>query len=360
MTQLFHAMDAGSGLQRICIVLMFIGLFAAPIFAQSPNIALASLGCTCTHSGGGAGYPGYGPENYNDAVTTTTWGWTSTGANPDPNSWIQFDWGAVAKSVGEIRFLMVQNTTRYMASGRIQYWNGAAWVNHFDFGTSTLLDRTVTFPSVTTTKLRVTNMTTTGSQTSNPNFYEIEIRSTINGFNNAGITAMTSPVNFCTGSYPVIVNLSNAGRNAITSATIKWTLNGVPQADVAWTGNLDTLNPATRNTSVTLTTMNFPAGVPQVFRVWSSMPNGVPDTVVVNDTLNIIKKPAISGTMTIGGASPNYPTFAAAAADLVANGVCGPVVFNVRPGTYTEQVIVTRSSTSSTSNKFRVLRQSPQ
>ncbi|GAB5521781.1 MAG: hypothetical protein RhofKO_40320 [Rhodothermales bacterium] len=46
----------------------------------------------------------------------------------------------------------------------------------------------------------------------------------------------------------------------------------------------------------------------------------------------------LTGTYTIGGASPDYATFTAAAADLNANGVSGPVVFNVRTGTYTEQL----------------------
>ena len=301
--------------------------------AQSPNIALQSLGCICTHSGGGSGV--YGPEKYNDGLFNA-WGWTGTGGNPDPNAWIQFDWGSTAKSVGEITFFRAGLTTRCMLSGTIQYWNGTTWINHFNFNLgTTVLTVAVTFPAVTTTRLRVTNITTVGSQTSNPNFYEIEIRSTVSGYNNAGITAMTSPVDFCAGTYPVIVNLTNAGFNQITSATINWTLNGVPQTPVNWTGLLDTLNATTRNTLVTLTTMAFASGVPYAFVVSSSMPNGVPDTVTINDVLTITKKASLSGTFTIGGATPDYTTIGAAVADLNANGVCGPVVFNIRSGTYT-------------------------
>src|SRR5690606_478049 len=44
---------------------------------------------------------------------------------------------------------------------------------------------------------------------------------------------------------------------------------------------------------------------------------------------------ALNGTYTIGGTSPNYSTFALACAALNSQGVAGPVVFNVRPGTYT-------------------------
>ncbi|HXB12700.1 MAG TPA: hypothetical protein VNZ45_11975, partial [Bacteroidia bacterium] len=42
----------------------------------------------------------------------------------------------------------------------------------------------------------------------------------------------------------------------------------------------------------------------------------------------------LSGAYTIGGISPNYNTFDAAINDLFAKGVSGPVVFNLRPGTY--------------------------
>jgi hypothetical protein len=43
---------------------------------------------------------------------------------------------------------------------------------------------------------------------------------------------------------------------------------------------------------------------------------------------------ALSGTYTIGGASPDYATIDAALADLAANGVIGPVIFEIRSGTY--------------------------
>ncbi|MCK5855889.1 MAG: T9SS type A sorting domain-containing protein [Bacteroidales bacterium] len=45
----------------------------------------------------------------------------------------------------------------------------------------------------------------------------------------------------------------------------------------------------------------------------------------------------LSGTKTIGGTSPDYATFSAAATDLNTNGVNGAVIFNVAPGTYIEQ-----------------------
>ncbi|MCZ7556432.1 MAG: hypothetical protein M5R41_08530 [Bacteroidia bacterium] len=156
--------------------------------------------------------------------------------------------------------------------------------------------------------------------------------------NDAGISALESPKDFCAGTHDIKATLQNFGINQITSATINWKLNGVPQTPVSWTGLLDTLNATTRKTTVTLGSQNFTSGIPYTFELWTSNPNGVPDTSNVNDTLRVTRKAAMSGTFTIGGASPDYSTIAAAIADLHANGVCGPVVYNIRSGTYTEQM----------------------
>ena len=60
-----------------------------------------------------------------------------------------------------------------------------------------------------------------------------------------------------------------------------------------------------------------------------------------------------TGTYTIGGASPNYATFTAAVSDLNTNGLAGngPVTFNVRDGTYTENLTINQITNASlTSN----------
>ncbi|MBI5648613.1 MAG: right-handed parallel beta-helix repeat-containing protein, partial [Ignavibacteriae bacterium] len=161
---------------------------------------------------------------------------------------------------------------------------------------------------------------------------------TVTAPNDAGVLSIDSPNNFCAGTHDVKVTLKNFGSNQLTSATINWSLNGTPKTPYSWSGLLDTLTAASRITQVTLGTENFLPGVSYTIRAWTSMPNGIADTVNKNDTVQVVRKSSLNGTFTIGGASPNYTTFAAAAADLVANGVCGPVVFNVRPGTYTERV----------------------
>ncbi len=167
---------------------------------------------------------------------------------------------------------------------------------------------------------------------------EIYYTAPYSGPNDAGIFSIDAPKDFCAGNHDVRVTLMNYGVNALTSATINWKINGVTQTPVAWSGFLDTLNQTTRTTSVTLGNRTFAAGTPYTMQVWTTMPNGVADTVNRNDTTTVTRQAALSGTFTVGGAAPNFTTISAAAAALTANGVCGPVVLNVRNGVYNEQV----------------------
>ena len=58
----------------------------------------------------------------------------------------------------------------------------------------------------------------------------------------------------------------------------------------------------------------------------------------------------LSGSYTIGGTSPDYVSFTAAVSDLVGQGICGPVVFNIRDGVYNEQVVIPQISGTDSSN----------
>ncbi|MCZ7556700.1 MAG: T9SS type A sorting domain-containing protein [Bacteroidia bacterium] len=168
--------------------------------------------------------------------------------------------------------------------------------------------------------------------------------------NDAGIESIDSPSSFCAGSHPVTVTLRNHGSQQLTSATINWSINGVPQTSYSWTGLLDTTTLQARQTSVNLGTRTFASGIPYTIVAWTTSPNGVPDTVNTNDTASVTVRAALSGTFTIGGSSPDYTTFTAAVADLATNGVCGPVTFNVAAGTYTETITIPEIPGASSTN----------
>ena len=150
----------------------------------------------------------------------------------------------------------------------------------------------------------------------------------------AGISELVSPVAFCAGTHDVKVNLFNYGTNTLNSVQIDWTWNGVPQTPITWNTPLATITDAT----VTLGTKTMQGGVPYTLQAWTSNPNNTNDSFPANDTLTSTLVASLDGVFTIGGTNPDYTTFAAAVSDLNTYGVCGPVVFNVRPGTYNEQI----------------------
>ncbi len=155
----------------------------------------------------------------------------------------------------------------------------------------------------------------------------------------------------CAGNNPIAVKLRSLGANALTSVNIHWTLNGVPQTMIAYSGSLAT----GADTSLILGNINFVVGNSYSLKVWSSLPNGVTDPNPLNDTLyaNNIRT-GLRGVYTIGGVGANYPTLSAAANDLNNYGVCGNVTFNVNPtaGPYNEQVTLNAVAGTSDTSKI--------
>ncbi len=58
----------------------------------------------------------------------------------------------------------------------------------------------------------------------------------------------------------------------------------------------------------------------------------------------------LSGTYTIGGSSPDYPTLSDAVNDLNLNGISSPVIFDIRSGTYIEQMTIEEIFGASSTN----------
>ncbi|MDP1727432.1 MAG: T9SS type A sorting domain-containing protein [Bacteroidota bacterium] len=162
---------------------------------------------------------------------------------------------------------------------------------------------------------------------------------TTSGTNNAGISGLISPISFCAGTHQIKIKIADKGTNRLDSVRVNWQMDGVPQPTIYWTSPLDTLgSPSFPNdTIITLGSMTFVSGIARTLKAWTSMPNGVADTSNNDDTLNVVLKSSLNGIYTIGGSSPDYPTLAAAAADLNSYGICSPVVLNIRSGTYSGQ-----------------------
>jgi PKD repeat protein len=169
--------------------------------------------------------------------------------------------------------------------------------------------------------------------------------------NDAGIASIDTPNSpACAVAGNLHVTLSNLGTDTLSSATINWSVNGTLQTPVTWTGAVAPTSVDTVPSFVA----NFAFVVGDSIAVWTTLPNGVQDSISLNDTLTYVVPPvSLNGTYTIdaNGAGPtNYVDFTSAVADLNNVGVCGPVVFNVANGTYTEQVVINQVPGSSSTN----------
>ena len=153
----------------------------------------------------------------------------------------------------------------------------------------------------------------------------------------AGIFSMVSPTATCPGDTAnIIVKLKNFGTDTLFTATINWKVNGTLQTAYSYN---DTILPG-QSDNVQLGTYVFSAGTGYNLDFWTSMPNGVTDLQPGNDSLTITNfKTAIpGGTYTVGGTGADYPSLVAVVSDLNAYGICGPVVFKVNSGTYTDHL----------------------
>ena len=176
----------------------------------------------------------------------------------------------------------------------------------------------------------------TRSATPDPGAYEFSPPSA-----DAAITDFILPtIPHCASTLAVQFELTNAGGDPLNSVTINWTVNGVPQPVVNWTG---TLAPGL-STNVTLGTIPVSSNILYNFTATSSNPNGVPDINPSNDshTFNGFRK-GFDGIYTINSGAPssttNFTSFQAIADTLSMYGVCNAVTINVSNGPYTEQVV---------------------
>ena len=152
-----------------------------------------------------------------------------------------------------------------------------------------------------------------------------------------GLTAVASPVApFAAGSQSISVTMRNFGAQTITSAQIFWTVNGVAQTPINWTGSLSN----NQSTTVNLGTANFTVGAPVTISATVCCPNGQTDENSANNTVSAQLAPGLSGTYTVGGSNPDFPDVVTAANALRYGGTLGAVTFNIRPGTYSGHVFI--------------------
>ncbi len=101
--------------------------------------------------------------------------------------------------------------------------------------------------------------------------------------NDAGIDSIQIPNVNCADSYQVKVVLKNYGLNPLKKVNIRLDINSDSSKTYPWTGNLQMDSSAFVNMGY----FNFKPGKDSV-RVWTSMPNGVIDSIPQNDSAMVI------------------------------------------------------------------------
>jgi hypothetical protein len=116
---------------------------------------------------------------------------------------------------------------------------------------------------------------------------------------------------------------------------------------VNWSGSLSTLQ---QSDSIYLGDYTIPNTPIIPISIWSQNPNGTPDILNENDTLHAILNPGLIGSYSVGGIGSDFETLTQVAQILNNGFICGPVVFNIQPGTYIERVLFTPVSGASPIN----------
>ena len=121
--------------------------------------------------------------------------------------------------------------------------------------------------------------------------------------NNAGANVFVTPNPVsnmvCSGSQNVSVIVQNYGSNQINNVDIEWTFGGVAQPTVAFTSLLDTFGGVGNSfDTVILGTINITGNSELV--AWTSMPNGMNDTVNLNDTASLSIDSVVTVVLDLG------------------------------------------------------------
>jgi hypothetical protein len=158
--------------------------------------------------------------------------------------------------------------------------------------------------------------------------------------NDAGLTNVDSPTSPVTvGANNVLLSLRNFGADTLVSVNIAWSINNVAQTTYSWSGSLPT---SYTEDSINIGSYTFSGG-PNYLKAWSTSPNNQLDGNNSNDTITMTLIGCVSpmhGTYTIGGATADFLNINDAIMQLTTCGVDSNVVFNINPGTYNEQVMI--------------------
>ncbi|RYE24696.1 MAG: T9SS type A sorting domain-containing protein [Sphingobacteriales bacterium] len=159
---------------------------------------------------------------------------------------------------------------------------------------------------------------------------------------NAGLGNLIAPVTFCSDPQDIKLQLKNNGTNLINTVQIDWLFDGVPQTPFTYSGTPipSLLGPGSNTVTATIGTGIVFGNAPHTVKAWTTLPNGNADTVNTDDTMTYVIQKSLGGDYTVGGTNPDFVDVKEAVDALNRAGICNPVNFIIRDGTYTDAGVI--------------------
>lgn len=156
--------------------------------------------------------------------------------------------------------------------------------------------------------------------------------------NDAGIDSVVGMIHNLTNTTMTIKGiLQNHGTAALTNVQIYYSVNGVVQPVMNWSGNLASGATIQINFPVAFT---FTAAQSNL-KIWTKLPNGVADCNNYNDTAKFFKiSGPLCGIYTVGGLNPDFNSIADAVFALNGVGISCPVTFRLRDTIFNQNVAI--------------------
>jgi hypothetical protein len=150
------------------------------------------------------------------------------------------------------------------------------------------------------------------------------------------MTILTPNAPIISGAQDVSYIVKNIGANTVSSYNASYRLNTSTPVTIIKTNSVA----ACAVDTVLFTGLDqVTLGATNNMTYYTSLPNTNADADATNDTMRATLLAPLNGVYTVGGTTPDFATPIDAANALI-NGIGGPVTFDIRPGTYTGQVIV--------------------
>ena len=223
----------------------------------------------------------FNDQNYGTCGTQQVWVSTSSPPSLTPHAnYIDFTWPSQV-SIEGLTIYHGEATTRLLTGATLYRWDGSNWISFYTFSNLPMqCENSISFPMVTTEKLRITSFQMTGSgQQSNPNFREIEVHQVSKAYHVAPnsystLNFMVNALGMNSGSYTTdIVVYSNDPLKPLDTVECTMIIIGAPETRFSHISGCIDMDTVIQGFSVsdTLTIFNDGCDTLKIFSISNSL-----------------------------------------------------------------------------------------